>query len=70
MTRNFPKVLEDEYLQFNLMLLTTTSIYSWLNTVTWNNYQKQGRQEIQLACKRIVIRPTTRYSIAALRERY
>lgn len=69
MTRNFPKVMGDENLQIYLTLLTTTSTYSWLDTVTWNKYQKQGKQEIQLACKGIAIRPTTRYSPAAMRAR-
>lgn len=35
-----------------------------------DEYQKQGGQEIQLACKGIAIRPTTRYLTAAMRARY
>lgn len=70
MNRNFPKLMEDENHQIYLTLLTTSSTQSWLDTVTWDEYQKQGRQEIQLFCKGIAIRPRTRYSAVAVRARY
>lgn len=63
-------MLEDENLQIYLTLLTQTSTYSWLGKVTWKKYQKQGRQETQLAYKGIAIRSTTKYSTAAMRARY